>query len=284
MLYYVNGHWLPENQAVLPVTDRGFMYGDGVFETIAVVGGQLFRKHDHWQRLNRGLQQLAIEPPFSEQQFYALLFEGLQCNRLNHASLRLSVSRGVGPRGLSVGGCRDPSVVLLCFDRNDIPEQKLAYGTKLITVDIRRTPAECIAAGVKTANFINNIMAVSAARQTGADDALMLTTRGHIAECSMSNIFFVIDNTLLTPSLSSGIVAGVTRLAVIELAQQQGMTVTQAELDVNNMYAAEEMFCTNTGVFIMPVRQWDDIVFPMPARRCLKLRHALLDQLTRPDE
>jgi branched-chain amino acid aminotransferase len=262
MQFLLNGRFVEDAEARVPVSDRGFLYGDAAFDTLSAYGGRPFRAQAHLQRLVQSAAALRIELPVSIEQTEADLQRVIDRNAVSEAVLRVCVSRGSGPRGPSIRGEFRPTYLIGCYPAPSKPSVPI----RLQTVGVRRTPAQSLPPYAKTANYLNSILALAEANDAGADEALMLDQRGCIAECAYSNVFFVADGTLLTPSLESGIIAGITRSAILELARDARIPVREADLEPALIAEADETLVTNSVRGIVPVGAIDGRTFAAPGR------------------
>jgi branched-chain amino acid aminotransferase len=259
MQVLLNGAFVAEDAARVSLFDRGFLYGDGAFETLAAYGGRIFRAAQHVQRLAQSLRALRIDPPRTGDDMQADLYALLERNGMRDAILRISVSRGPGPRGASMHGAGAPSYAIACYPPK-LPAQPLRrHGAKLALVSVRKTPAQS-----KSANYLNSILALAEATDQGADEALLLDMRGMIAECAYSNVFVVTRDGLVTPALETGIFPGITRSVILEVARAQAIAAKEVLVDPSLLLDADEVFITNTVSGVLPVRAVGEHSFAAP--------------------
>jgi len=261
MQIYLNGRIVPEQEALVPVTDRGFLYGDGVFETMRAYGGKVFMLDRHMQRLLRSASTIGLELPEDEEGTVEAIMATLRANALAEAIIRVSVTRGTGPRGIDPTVRTTPTMVVMAWPFNPYDPGFFERGVELVIAKTRRNNPSALDPSVKSMNFLNNIMAKGEASRAGVFDALMLNTDGYLAECTVSNIFFVKDGVIHTPSLASGILAGVTREHVISLARGLGYVVKEGLYLPLDVYAADEAFLTGTSIEVLPVRRVSEAEF-----------------------
>ena len=215
MLVFAHSQFVPEEQAVVSVFDRGFRYGDGLFETMLVLNGKMFRWPEHLARLVRGAQFLSIPLPHPPVALHAFATELIACNQITEGILRLQLSRGVGPRGYAPTGLEQPHIVM---SMHPSPARSDLCGVMWqLTLCSLRLPAGDPLASHKTGSRLLQVMAVSEARTRGADEALLLNTDGYVLEGSTSNVFWIDHGTICTPPLPQGVLPGVTRATVLEL-------------------------------------------------------------------
>lgn len=270
----INGVILPSEDAKVSVLDRGFLYGDAIFETMAVYDGIIFRFIQHWQRFNRSAELLGIPVPFSANALKSQLDAVLEANGYRSGILRVSLTRGVSPRGLGTEHCSDQSLVILCFP----PKMPLAAtrpkGAKIVVSRFRRVPDSAVPSAAKTANYLGAILAYREATMVDADEALMLTVDEHVAEGTVSNIFFGVSGELITPSVACGIIPGITRGAIIELAGDLGISVHETLVPRPILRTADEIFYTNTTGGVVPVGAADGRLLTAPGPLTRRIRDA----------
>ena len=237
--------------------DHGFLYGDGVFETLRAYDGCLFRIDEHLSRLKESAQGLKLTVPHPFPRLRRLLYQSLSVNHLHNAMIRICISRGVGPIGLDPALCRKPTLVIVPKAFNGYPVSQYRRGLKLSVVSVRRTPRQSVDPRIKSMNFLNNILARIQAKQNHAEEGLMLSLDGYLAEGSISNLFLVKDRRLYTPAAGLGILEGITRQVVIEVARKNRIPLHETRLRPSDLYKADECFLTNTSMEIMPVTQAD---------------------------
>lgn len=258
MWIYLNDRFVDRQEAVVSVFDHGFLYGDGIYETLRAYGGRIFMLQQHLARLQRSGHLIGLDLPIPEKDWPALLNEAIRRNGLTDAYLRITVSRGEGAIGLDPGLCKRPTVVIVALPLQSYPPHLFREGVKLIISRVRRNLAAALPPRIKSLNFLNNILAKQEALQSGAFDALMLNVEGHVTESTTSNLFFVRTGRLCTPSIGCGILDGITRDVVLLLAQEHGIPVEEGTYTVEALRQAEECFLTNTSMEIMPACQIDN--------------------------
>lgn len=272
MYVYLNNKIVPAHDAHVSVFDHGFLYGDGIYETVRVYDGVIFMFDEHIQRLFRSASLIGLDIPKKVDDIKIAVYDTLQANKLVNAYVRLTVSRGHGPLGLDPALCKDPTFVVITTDFKDYPRSFYEDGIRLIISSVRRNLKEAINPLIKSLNFLNNILAKIEAKQADAYEALMLNADGYIAEGTISNIFFVKGGMLCTPSIECGILDGITRYIVIDLAVRNGITVREGAFLPDELYAADEVFITNTTMEVMPVSRVDKYNFSVGAISKLLLK------------
>ncbi len=255
---FINGRFCEEDEARLSVFDHGFLYGDGIFETLRVYGGRIFRLEAHLARLRTSAARIALRLPWDDDGLSETLRKCLAVNGCDEAVLRLTVSRGPGPPGLDPDLCPTPTLVVLTRPFNGYPESLYREGVSAVLVSVRKPPVDVLDPGIKSANYLNNILARIEAKQAGADEAILLNHDGFLTEGSVSNLFFFKDRTLYTPSPAAGILNGITRQVVLEIARAAAIPVQEDLLPPAALLSADEAFLTNTTYEVMPLRRVDE--------------------------
>jgi branched-chain amino acid aminotransferase len=263
MYVHVNGRVLRSQDAVISVFDHGFLYGDGIYETLRVYDGVVFKLDEHLKRLFRSAALIGLTIPLGIDHLKIAVYEVLMANALREAYVRLTISRGNGPIGLDPDLCPEPTVVIIAQKFRAYPLEYFQNGLHLIIPRTRRNDRKAINPQIKSLNFLNNILAKIEAKKAKAHEAVMLNLHGHLTEGTISNIFFFNDRKLCTPSPDCGILEGITRNMIIDIAQGEGMTVQEARFGKSDIYAAQEVFITNTTMEVMPVSRIDDRRFPV---------------------
>jgi branched-chain amino acid aminotransferase len=255
MWVFLNDRFVTREQAVVSVFDHGFLYGDGVYETLRSYGGRVFRLHGHLARLRQSADLIGLELPIPEKDWPALLQEAMERNRLADAYLRITVSRGEGEIGLASGLCPRPTVVIVAKALPSYPAHLFERGISLTIASVRRNLASALSPRIKSLNCLNNILAKQEAERAGAFDAVMLNAQGHLSECTASNLFFLRQGRLCTPSVEAGILEGITREVVLMLATEAGISTEEGLYTPEVLRQADECFLTNTTMEVMPVRE-----------------------------
>lgn len=261
MWIYLNNKFVTDKEALVSVFDHGFLYGDGVYETIRSYGSHIFMQDEHLARLFRSAAEIGITIPIPMKKWGDILQEAMARNDvgtdLRDAYLRITVSRGAGDIGLDPALCSSPTVVLMA--KPLVPPAAHLYetGVNLIVAATRRNLPSALSPQIKTTNFLNNIQAKREAIAAGAFDSILLNWEEHLTECTVSNMFFVTDGTLRTPGLQCGLLDGITRMIVIRLARKLNIHVEEGRYAVDELYRADECFLTNTSMEIMPVTSVD---------------------------
>ena len=282
MWIYLNNKFVTEKEAVVSVFDHGFLYGDGVYETIRSYGPRIFMQDEHVLRLFRSAAAIGLTIPIPVSSWGDILREAMTRNEvgtdLRDAYLRITVSRGAGDIGLDPALCSSPTVVVMA--KPLVPPASHLYetGVNVIVASTNRNLPSALSPQIKATNFLNNIQAKREAIAAGAFDSLLLNWEQHLTECTISNLFFVMDGMLRTPALECGILNGITRMIVIQLARKFNIHVEEGRYTVDQLYRADECFLTNTSMEIMPVTSVDrrPVGDGKPGPLTLKLREQFM--------
>lgn len=250
---YISGNYYDKEDAKISVYDHGLLYGDGVFEGIRSYSGKVFRLKEHLDRLWNSAKALWLTIPMSKEEMGRAIEETLAVNGIKDGYIRVVVTRGAGSLGLDPTHCSTPQVIIITDRIALYPEQLYREGLKIVTVSTMRNHPAALNPRVKSLNYLNNILAKIEGMQAGCIEALMLNHKGEIAECTGDNIFLVRGKRLLTPPCDAGILEGVTRDTVIELARGAGIEVAEIPLTKHDVYIADECFLTGSAAEVIPV-------------------------------
>ncbi len=255
---WMNGKLVAPEQASVSIFDHGVLYGDGVFEGLRQYSGRVFRLTDHIKRLYASARAIRLDIPYRAPELTAAIHETLQANKLTDAYIRLVVTRGSGSLDISPANCGTPGVFIIAGRIAMYSEETYRQGMAIITASTPRIAAAALSPRIKSLNYLNNILAKWEAIDAGVAEAVMLNHLGFVCECTADNIFIVRDGQLITPAEESGILLGVTRGVVLELAQTAGIPTRQTNLTRYDLYTADECFLTGTGAEIVPVVSVDN--------------------------
>ncbi len=250
---YIDGTYYPKEQARVSVYDHGLLYGDGVFEGIRAYTGRVFRLDEHLHRLYESARSVAIEIPMAVEEMRKIVLDTLRRNKLQDSYIRLMVTRGVGDLGLDPRKCNKASVIVITDTIKLYPADAYEHGLRIIIASTRKNSPDCLSPRIKSMNYLNNILAKIEAIGAGVSESLMLDKNGFLTECTSENIFLVKNRVLYTPTAVVGILEGITRSVVMELAQRAGIEVQMAFLTPHDLYTSDESFVTGTGAEILPV-------------------------------
>jgi branched-chain amino acid aminotransferase len=255
---FVTGALVDKENAKISVYDHGLLYGDGVFEGIRAYSGKVFRLREHLKRLYDSAKAICLSIPLPLEAMEKAVYDTLAANDLKDAYIRLVVTRGAGSLGLDPNRTSDPQVVIITDKIVMYPQEYYEKGLSIITASTIRNHPAALSPRIKSLNYLNNIMAKIEGLQAGCVEALMLNHKGEIAECTGDNIFLVRGGDVLTPPIDAGILEGITREAVIELARTDGLAVREIPLTRHDVYIADECFLTGTAAEVVPVVKVDD--------------------------
>ncbi len=283
MWIYLNNTFVTDEEALVSVFDHGFLYGDGIYETIRSYGPRIFMRDEHVSRLFRSAAAIGLTIPIPLKNWPDILHEAMVRNEvgtdLRDAYLRITVSRGAGDIGLDPALCSSPTVVVMA--KPLVPPASHLYktGVNVIVASTKRNLPSALSPQIKTTNFLNNIQAKREAIAAGAFDSILLNGEQHLTECTISNLFFVMDGMLRTPALECGLLDGITRMIVIRLAGELNIHVEEGRYPVDRLYRADECFLTNTSMEIMPVTSVDRRLIGdgKPGPLTLKLREQFME-------
>ena len=222
---YINGQILPQEESKISVFDHGLLYGDGVFEGIRAYNGKIFTLDQHLDRLYDSATAIALKIPIAKAEMADAIKKTMEANNQTDSYIRLVVTRGVGKLGLDPNKCATPQIIIITDTIELYPKALYEKGLDIVTVSTIRNHFSALDPKIKSLNYLNNILAKIESIQAGAGEALMLNKDGYVAECAGDNIFIFKDNTLLTPPASAGILIGITRNVVMELATKMGIQV-----------------------------------------------------------
>lgn len=278
MKIYLNGQLVGKEQAMVSVFDHGLLYGDGVFEGIRVYGGKVFLLKDHIDRLYESAKAIRLEIPISPAAMIQATKDTVAANGITDGYVRLVVTRGAGSLGLDIRRTSNPQIIIIADTITLYPAEIYENGMHLITASTIRNHPAALPARIKSLNYLNNILAKIEGTDAGTVEALMLNHKGEVAECTGDNIFILKNGVLKTPSPDAGILEGITRNAVLQLAGEAGIPTQETTLIRHDLYVADEMFLTGTAAEVVPVVSLDGRKIgdgkPGPiTRRLLELFH-----------
>lgn len=254
---YISGKLYDKEDAKISVYDHGLLYGDGVFEGLRSYGGKVFRLDQHLDRLYESAKAIWLQIPMTKPNLAKAVNETVAVNGIKDGYVRLVVTRGAGSLGLDPNRTSDPQVIIIADSITLYPKEFYENGLEIVSVSTIRNHPAALNPRVKSLNYLNNILAKIEGLQAGCVEALMLNHTGQITECTGDNIFLVSRGDLLTPPVDAGILQGITRDAVIELAKNDGLTVREIPLTKHDVYIADECFLTGSAAEVIPVVKVD---------------------------
>jgi len=257
---FVNGTITDADRASVAVFDHGFLFGEGIYETLRTYAREPFLFDRHLRRLRHSASLLALDVPWSDADLLADVRQTMAAqpgltgpSGVEEAYIRILVTRGVGDLSYNPAACPQPSLVIIVKPFPGQPERTFSQGIKVALVSVRRNHPQALNPEIKSNNLINNALAMQEAIRRGAEEALMLNQAGELAECAQSNVFLVRGGAVRTPPLTAGLLPGVTREYVLELAASLGMDAREARLTPDDLQAADEVFITGTTREVTPV-------------------------------
>jgi branched-chain amino acid aminotransferase len=257
MKIYIKGRYCEKAEAAVSVFDHGLLYGDGVFEGIRAYGGKVFRHSEHLDRLWDSAKAIALDIPMTKEEMTKAVEDTLAINGIKDGYIRLVVTRGIGTLGLDPNRCGKPQIIIIADSIALYPAEYYQKGLEIITSSVPRMHPAALSPRIKSLNYLNNILAKIEGIRSGCVEALMLNHKGEVAECTGDNIFVVRHGRILTPPNDAGILEGVTRDAVMRLARDMGIEVSESSLTRHDVYVADECFLTGTAAEVVPVTKVD---------------------------
>ncbi len=254
---YIDGDYYSKKEARISVFDHGFLYGDGVFEGIRAYDGCVFRLDEHLTRLYESAKSIDLQIPLARHELKQAILDTLRINQLTNAYIRVVITRGIGTLGLSPLTCSNPSVIIITDHLQPLFEGK---NVKAIVASTRRNATTALNPRIKSLNYLNNILARLEAIQADVNEAIMLNLNGTIAEGTGDNIFIIKHGHIMTPPATAGILMGITREAVIDVARKLKIPISETDITVHDLYNADEAFLTGTAAEIVPLIEVDNRV------------------------
>ncbi|AMX82706.1 branched-chain amino acid aminotransferase [Geobacillus subterraneus] len=254
---YLNGEFVTKENAKISVYDHGFLYGDGVFEGIRVYSGNVFRLEEHIDRLYNSAKSILLNIPYTKDEMIDRVLETIRRNGYQDAYIRLVVSRGVGDLGLDPYKCKTPQIVIIVEPLALFPKHLYETGIEVVTVATRRNRSDVLSPKVKSLNYLNNVLVKIEAHLANVSEALILNDQGYVAEGSGDNVFIIKNGVVYTPPGYVGALEGITRQAIIEIAEDLGYTVKEEPFTRHDVYVADEVFLTGTAAEVISVIKVD---------------------------
>ena len=251
---YVNGRILPAREAAVPVYDHGFLYGEGVYETLRTYNRVPFLYDRHLRRLRSSAQRIALDVPFDDETLAGWIQQTVEAaGEMQEAYIRVLLTRGVGDLNYDVIATPTPSLVIIVKPLDEPPARVAEQGIRISLVSIMRNHPSSVNPVIKSNNLLNNALAMQEANRDGGEEGLMCNYRGELSECSQANFFMVRDGVALTPESASGLLEGITRAFVHEVGQEIGVPVREETLYPEDLDSADEAFITSTTRELSPV-------------------------------
>ncbi len=257
---YIAGKLYDKEDAKISVYDHGLLYGDGVFEGMRSYSGKVFRLAEHLDRLWDSAKAILLEIPMTKEQMAQAVYDTLRANQIEDGYIRLVVTRGAGSLGLDPNRTSNPQVIIITDFIALYPREYYEKGLELVTASTIRNHPAALSPRIKSLNYLNNIMAKIECIQAGCEEGIMLNEQGYVAECTGDNIFIITRGELLTPPIDAGILEGITRNAVLEIARDCGITTREIPITRHDVYVADECFLTGSAAEVIPVVKVDNRV------------------------
>ncbi len=254
---FINGEFYEKEDAKISVFDKGFLYGDGVFEGIRAYDGKIFKLDEHIDRMFEGAKAIMLEPPYTKQEIKSIIIDTCRKNDVKDAYIRPVLSRGIGDLGLNPFLSKKASFVVIVDKLVMYPEEIYTNGMSVIVASTVRNSTNALPPMIKSLNYLNNILAKIEAVNADVFEAVMLNEDGFVAECTGDNIFIVKNGVLITPPKEAGILVGITRNEVIKIAKKNGIPFEERLFSKMDLYVADEIFLTGTGAEVVPVTKVD---------------------------
>ena len=255
---WMDGELVPKSRACVSVYDHGLLYGDGVFEGVRAYGGRVFEADAHVRRLYESAKAIRLDIPYAPDELHAAMRRAVEANGFSDCYLRLVVTRGVGDLGIDPKNCRRATCFCIADKIRIYPPELYETGMSVITSSVVKNLDNALPPRVKSLNYLNSILAKIEANDAGVPEAIMLNSRGEVAECTADNIFVVAGGAVHTPPTSAGILAGVTRAVVMRLCAAAGIEAHERSLVRHDLYAADEVFLTGTAAEVIGVTKVDN--------------------------
>lgn len=285
MTIKINLNGVISEETQISVLDHGFLFGDSIYEVILTRNHHLYFLKEHLKRLRKSAEGISLAILKSDEEITQEIYRTLESVNHKNSYVRIVMTRGIGDIDIDPVSCEQPNILIYVKEAMEYPASHYEKGINISLVSIKRNPKEALNPGIKTGNYLNNVLAKMEANRAGAADALMLNPMGYLTECTTSNFFFVREGRVLTPSLSCGILSGITRQETIRLARENGVLVEEGEWPPESLEKSDEAFITGTIKKIMPVTALDGHAIgtgkPGPiTRKLIRLYQDLLDSLS----
>lgn len=254
---WIDGKLYDKQDAKISVYDHGLLYGDGVFEGIRVYSGRIFKLDAHLNRLWESAKTIRLNIPYTREEITAAMYQTIQINNFTDCYVRLVVTRGAGYLGLSPAKCPRPTAFIIADTIEMYPKELYEKGMSVITASVIRNHPNAISPRVKSLNYLNNILARIEANDAGVPEAIMLNHEGNVAECTADNIFIARAGHLYTPTITDGILEGITRNVILELCTKLKIPATEKTLQRHDLYIADECFLTGSAAEVVPITKID---------------------------
>ncbi|MDH5795246.1 MAG: branched-chain-amino-acid transaminase [Candidatus Bathyarchaeota archaeon] len=254
LMIYIDGQFYPKSEAKISVYDHGLLYGDGVFEGIRAYGGSVFKLDEHMKRLYSSARAIKLKIPLTRKKLTEAVVETIRKNKLKTCYIRLVVTRGVGALGVDPAKCARASVIIIAQPLEALHGgRSKERGVSAVIVSTRRDIPSGTTHEIKSLNYLNSVLAKLEAHQAGADEAILLDSRGFVSEATVANLFVVKDGVVVTPPPTAGILSGITRMETMKLVNRLGFKLVERDITPFELINADEIFLTGTAAEIVPV-------------------------------
>ena len=257
ILININGQLIPPEKASISVLDHGLLFGDSVYEVFTTHRGKLFAEREHLSRLRSSAKAISLKIPYTDEYFLEEIQKTIDAAENSDSYVRMVITRGEGEIHISPVSCNLPSMILYVKEVEKYPEEYYTKGIAISVVSTKRNLKDSLNPGIKTGNYLNSVLAIIEAQKLGADDGLMLNSDGFVSECTTSNFYLVKSGHIKTADPECGILMGITRKMLIDVARENGITVEECKISPEEIFAADELFITSTTKGVMPVTVCD---------------------------
>ncbi|MBT3250689.1 MAG: hypothetical protein HN729_08545 [Candidatus Marinimicrobia bacterium] len=248
IIFYINGKWVHENNAKIPFNDAGFLYGDGLFETVRFQNRKLFRPQMHIDRLRSGLKILSLHLPIYDDAIVAILEQSIEKNQIVNGLLRMIITRGFIDKGFPWNHTGTPGLYVSIRPLSSEPE----IPVKIVFLKESSFPLIRFKPAIKSVNYLGNMLAKKEAEKQGAFEPVFINSDGFITEGAIRNIFFIKGDKLLSPGLDLGVLPGIMRHSIIEISKKTGLTFSESHIHIDEISGMDEAFISSTGIGIFP--------------------------------
>lgn len=254
---WIDGAWFAKEDAKISVYDHGLLYGDGLFEGIRIYNGKIFKLDEHLARLVDGARAISLTLPYSVRELGDMLVGGIARENRKEGYIRLLATRGPGALGINASLCPRATVIAIFDDIQLYSKEMYAKGLAIVTAATRRLQGDIFDPRIKSLNYLNNVLAKIEAQVAGCQEAVMLNREGYVTECTGDNIFIVKGGVLKTPAPWLGLLEGITRNTILELAQGLSIPTDETTMTRFDLFTADECFLTGSGAELIPVTMID---------------------------
>ena len=255
-----NGQFMPAEQASVSIFDRGFLYGDSVYEVTLTYNKRPFLLEDHLDRLWRSAERISLPITLSKEEFKNIINEGVERLGIDRQYIRIIITRGEGEIGLDPNLAGKQNVYLIFKELKEYPKEWYEKGVHMIIADVLRNPKKAVDPDVKSGNYLNNVLAMIQAKKAKAFDAIMLNHNGHVTEATTSNIWIVEGDKVITPPVQAGLLQGITRKKLLTIGKKAQITMMESAFTADTLKRADEIFLTSSTKEIVPITQVDQTI------------------------